>query len=171
MVNKSKLDVVTLCGSVRKESYNAALVRALPSIASGDLVFKEGPSVADIPIYDGDLESISGFPSAITALAGLIREADGVIVVSPEYNYSVPGGLKNLLDRVSRTPNQPFSKKPVRWRPDAASSPPNPGFSQCPGFFSPRGDDRAGVRQIQRRGRHRRRAHARGCSHATGRIF
>jgi chromate reductase len=113
MLNKPKLDIVTLCGSVRKESYNAALIRALPSIASGDLVFREGPSVADIPIYDGDLESISGFPSAITALAGLIREADGVIIVSPEYNYSVPGGLKNLLDWVSRTPNQPFAKKPV----------------------------------------------------------
>jgi chromate reductase len=113
MMNKPKLEIVTLCGSVRKESYNAALVRALPAIASGDLVFKEGPSVADIPIYDGDLESISGFPSAITALAGLVREADGVIIVSPEYNYSVPGGLKNLLDWVSRTPNQPFAKKPV----------------------------------------------------------
>jgi chromate reductase, NAD(P)H dehydrogenase (quinone) len=113
MTNKPNLKVVTLCGSVRKDSYNAALVRALPSISSGDLVFHEGPSVADIPIYDADLESISGFPSAITALAGLIRESDGVIIVSPEYNYSVPGGLKNLLDWVSRTPNQPFAKKPV----------------------------------------------------------
>jgi chromate reductase, NAD(P)H dehydrogenase (quinone) len=113
MMDKPKLQIVTLCGSVRKESYNAALVRALPTIASGDLVFKQGPSVADIPIYDGDLESITGFPSAIAALAASIREADGVIIVSPEYNYSVPGGLKNLLDWVSRTPNQPFAKKPV----------------------------------------------------------
>jgi chromate reductase len=113
MVEKPKLDVVTLCGSVRKESFNAALVRALPDIAPGDLVFKEGPSVADIPIYDGDLERLTGFPNAVTALSALIREADGVIIVSPEYNYSVPGGLKNLLDWVSRTPNQPFAKKPV----------------------------------------------------------
>jgi chromate reductase len=113
MTSKPKLDVVTLCGSVRKDSYNAALVRALPSISPGDLVFKEGPSVADIPIYDGDLESISGFPSVVTALTAAIREADGVIIVSPEYNYSVPGGLKNLLDWVSRTPNQPFAGKPV----------------------------------------------------------
>lgn len=113
MLIKPKLDIITLCGSVRKDSFNAALVRALPNIAPGDLVFRDGPSVADIPIYDGDLELTSGFPAVITALSGLIREADGVIIVSPEYNYSVPGGLKNLLDWVSRTPNQPFVNKPV----------------------------------------------------------
>jgi chromate reductase, NAD(P)H dehydrogenase (quinone) len=110
---KPKLEIVTLCGSMRRESFNAALVRQLPDIAPGDMIFKEGPAVADIPIYDGDLETMSGFPSPIAALAGLIREADGVIITSPEYNYSVPGGLKNLLDWVSRTPNQPFAKKPV----------------------------------------------------------
>lgn len=113
MVAKLKLDVVTLCGSVRKEFFNAALIRALPDIAPGDLVFREGPSVADIPIYDGDLERMTGFPAVVTALSGLIREADGVIIASPEYNYSIPGGLKNLIDWVSRTPNQPFAKKPV----------------------------------------------------------
>ncbi len=113
MSTKLTLDIVTLCGSVRKDSFNAALVRALPNISGGDLNFKDGPSVADVPIYDNDLETLSGFPSIITALAALIREADGVLIVSPEYNYSVPGGLKNMLDWVSRTPNQPFAKKPV----------------------------------------------------------
>jgi chromate reductase, NAD(P)H dehydrogenase (quinone) len=110
---KPKLEIVTLCGSMRKDSFNAALVRQLPDIAPGDMVFKEGPVVADIPIYDGDLETLGGFPAQITALAGFIREADGVVITSPEYNYSVPGGLKNLLDWVSRTPNQPFARKPV----------------------------------------------------------
>jgi len=113
MTSKLKLDIVTLCGSVRKDSYNAALLRALPNLSAGDIVFREGPSVADIPIYDGDLERITGFPAAIVTLANLIRESDGVLIVSPEYNYSVPGGLKNLLDWVSRTPNQPFAGKPV----------------------------------------------------------
>jgi chromate reductase len=113
MNSKTRLEIVTLCGSMRKDSFNAALVRQLPEIASGDLVFKEGPAVADIPIYDGDLETVSGFPAPITGFAGLVREADGVIITSPEYNYSVPGGLKNLIDWVSRTPNQPFAKKPV----------------------------------------------------------
>jgi chromate reductase, NAD(P)H dehydrogenase (quinone) len=113
MTQQHKLAIVTLCGSVRKDSYNAALLRALPNIASGDMVFTPGPSTADIPIYDGDLETVSGFPPAITGLATQIRDADGVLIVSPEYNYSVPGGLKNLLDWVSRTPNQPFAGKPV----------------------------------------------------------
>jgi chromate reductase, NAD(P)H dehydrogenase (quinone) len=113
MTTKLKLEIVTLCGSVRQDSYNAALLRALPSMSPGDIVFKEGPSVADIPIYDGDLERLSGFPAPITALSALIRDADGVLIVSPEYNYSVPGGLKNLIDWVSRTPNQPFARKPV----------------------------------------------------------
>src|ERR1017187_7464261 len=113
MTGELTLNIVTLCGSVRKDSFNAALVRALPSISSVELAFKEGPSVADIPIYDGDLERVSGFPSVITALSAAIRDADGVLIVSPEYNYSVPGGLKNMLDWVSRTPNQPFARKPV----------------------------------------------------------
>jgi chromate reductase len=107
------LNILTLCGSVRKESYNAALLRALPSLSAGDLIFKEGPSVADIPVYDGDLERLSGFPAVVNALAASIREADGLLIASPEYNYSVPGGLKNLIDWVSRTPNQPFARKPV----------------------------------------------------------
>jgi chromate reductase, NAD(P)H dehydrogenase (quinone) len=107
------LNILTLCGSVRKDSYNAALIRALPSLSPGDLVFKEGPSVADVPIYDGDLERLSGFPAVVNALSASIREADGVLIATPEYNYSVPGGLKNLIDWVSRTPNQPLARKPV----------------------------------------------------------
>jgi chromate reductase len=113
MTAKQKLSIVTLCGSVRKDSFNAALLRAVPGISAGDFIFTEGPSVADIPIYDGDLERLSGFPAVVTSLSNLIREADGVLIASPEYNYSVPGGLKNLLDWVSRTPDQPFARKPV----------------------------------------------------------
>jgi len=113
MKAKGELQLVTLCGSVREDSYNAALLRALPTIASGEFAFHAGCSVADVPIYDNDLERVSGFPAPITALANQIREADGVLIASPEYNYSIPGGLKNLLDWVSRTPNQPFAKKPV----------------------------------------------------------
>ncbi len=113
MTANLSLNILTLCGSVRKESYNAALLRALPSLSPGDLVFTEGPTVADIPTYDGDLERLSGFPAVVNALAASIREADGLLIASPEYNYSVPGGLKNLIDWVSRTPNQPFARKPV----------------------------------------------------------
>ena len=55
----------------------------------------------------------SGFPTAVTTLADAIRAADGVIIVSPEYNFSIPGGLKNAIDWVSRLANQPFAGKPI----------------------------------------------------------
>jgi chromate reductase len=113
MKKKTEFKILTLCGSVRAESYNAALLRALPGITSGELVFQAGPSVADVPIYDADLQRMSGLPVPINLLVNQIREADGVVIASPEYNYSVPGGLKNLLDWVSRAPDQPFDKKPV----------------------------------------------------------
>ena len=113
MLGTSKLTLVTLCGSVRTESYNASLLRALPKISAGDLDFQDGVSGADVPIYDGDLERIGGLPSFIVTLAEQIRVAHGVVIASPEYNYSLPGGLKNLLDWVSRTPDQPFAHKPV----------------------------------------------------------
>ena len=55
----------------------------------------------------------AGFPAPVQTLAEAVRAADGVIFVSPEYNYSIPGGLKNAIDWVSRVPNQPFAGKPV----------------------------------------------------------
>jgi chromate reductase len=54
-----------------------------------------------------------GFPGPVNVLADAMRIADGVIIVTPEYNYSIPGGLKNAIDWVSRLPNQPFAGKPV----------------------------------------------------------
>ena len=55
----------------------------------------------------------TGFPATVEALADAIRAADGVIIVTPEYNYGVPGGLKNAIDWVSRMKDQPFKDKPV----------------------------------------------------------
>jgi chromate reductase len=77
------------------------------------MTLAEAPSFAAIPLYDGDGHASTGFPAAATALADAIRAADGVIICTPEYNFSLPGGLKNALDWVSRIPNQPFAGKPV----------------------------------------------------------
>jgi chromate reductase len=59
------------------------------------------------------LQQENGFPARIEEIAQQIREADGVVIVTPEYNYSVPGGLKNAIDWLSRLPEQPLSGKPV----------------------------------------------------------
>ena len=71
------------------------------------------PSIGDIPLYDADVQQEDGFPQSVEALAEQIRQADGVVIVTPEYNYSVPGGLKNAIDWLSRLPQQPLSGKPV----------------------------------------------------------
>ncbi|HWF97274.1 MAG TPA: NADPH-dependent FMN reductase [Xanthobacteraceae bacterium] len=107
------LSVITICGSLRKGSYNAMVQRALPSLAPEGLVLEEAPSFAAFPLYNADVQSATGFPDPVVALADAIRAADGVIIVTPEYNFSIPGGLKNAVDWVSRLPNQPFAGKPV----------------------------------------------------------
>jgi chromate reductase len=110
--DQSSLQFVTLLGSLRRASYNAAVARALPSLAPEDVTITALPSVAEFPLYDADLQA-AGIPAAVLAMASAIKAADGVIFVTPEYNYSVPGALKNAVDWLSRVAPQPFAGKPV----------------------------------------------------------
>src|SRR3989449_1011738 len=107
------LNVLTICGSLRKGSYNAMVQRALPALAPEGMSLNPAPSFAEFPIYNADIQNSTGFPPPVNALADAIRAADGVIFCTPEYNFSIPGGLKNALDWVSRLQNQPFAGKPV----------------------------------------------------------
>jgi len=113
MMSDKPLKIVTLLGSLRQGSYNAMIARALPQLAPEGMTIDALPSIRDIPLYDADLQQEEGFPATVDTLAARIREADGVIIVTPEYNYSVPGGLKNVIDWLSRVPNQPLAGKPV----------------------------------------------------------
>jgi chromate reductase len=106
------LRFVVLLGSLRRGSFNAAVARALPALAPPSVTIERLGSIGDFPIYDGDLEA-QGLPAAAVAMGEAIRAADGVIVVTPEYNYSIPGGLKNAIDWLSRLKPQPFVDKPV----------------------------------------------------------
>ena len=106
-------NVLTICGSLRKKSYNAALVRALPALAPGGMKLTAAPRVDTMPHYNHDDQEATGFPPSVTAFADAIRAADGVIIVSPEYNWTIPGTLKNAIDWVSRMKEQPFKDKPV----------------------------------------------------------
>ena len=108
-----KLTVITICGSLRKGSFNAALTRALPKLAPEGMSITASPPWSAFPLYNADDQNSTGFPAPVTALADAVRAADGVIFVTPEYNYSIPGGLKNAIDWVSRLKDQPFKDKPV----------------------------------------------------------
>ena len=107
-----QLKVLVICGSLRKGSYNAALARMAPKLAPPGLTFVDAPSFADLPIYNFDIQNSSGVPAGATSWADAIRAADGLLIVSPEYNWSIPGGLKNAIDWVSRMKEQPFAGKP-----------------------------------------------------------
>ena len=108
-----QLNVLVICGSLRKGSYNAALTRALPALAPPEMKLIASPPIGDFPLYNADVQEASGFPPAAENLASAVRSADAVLFVSPEYNWSMPGVLKNAVDWVSRMPNQPFKEKPV----------------------------------------------------------
>lgn len=112
MSDVQPLHLVTLLGSLRKGSLNAAIVRALPELAPPGMTFAALPSVGAYPIYDADLQA-EGIPAVVEEAGEAIRAADGVVIVSPEYNYSIPGGLKNAIDWLSRLKGQPFGGKPV----------------------------------------------------------
>jgi len=107
------LNVLVICGSLRKGSYNAALTRALPELVPPQMKLISAPAYDGLPMYNADIQETSGFPPAAEDLAAAIRAADGVIIVSPEYNWTIPGALKNAIDWVSRMKDQPFKEKPV----------------------------------------------------------
>jgi chromate reductase, NAD(P)H dehydrogenase (quinone) len=107
------LNVLAICGSLRKGSFNRIVMDALPALAPAGMTITSAPPIGEMPLYDFDLQQSAGFPAGVTALASAIRAADGVVIVTPEYNYSVPGVLTNAIDWVSRVPDQPFHNKPV----------------------------------------------------------
>ena len=112
MADEAPLHFVVMLGSLRKGSFNAAIARALPALAPDGVTIEPLPSVGEFPLYNYELQE-KGFPPIVTRTAEAIAKADGLIVVTPEYNHSIPGVLKNAIDWLSRLPNQPFAGKPV----------------------------------------------------------
>jgi chromate reductase len=106
--------IVGVSGSLRRDSYNSALLRAAAALMpeGAQLVIA---SIRDVPLYDGDVEA-QRMPPAVTALKDAIAGADGLLLASPEYNNSLPGVLKNAIDWLSRPPadiRRVFRDKPV----------------------------------------------------------
>ena len=105
------MKILAISGALRKASTNTGLARAMADVAP-EGVTVEVATLHGIPLYDGDLEAASGKPDAVKALDAKIRVSDGVIIVTPEYNFSIPGVLKNATDWLSRG-GSPFSWKRV----------------------------------------------------------
>lgn len=97
--------IIGLSGSLRKKSFNTALLRAAASrVDSG--VTLELATLHGIPLYDGDLEAREGIPESVNALRTRIADSDGLLIATPEYNNAVPGVLKNGIDWLSRRPDE-----------------------------------------------------------------
>jgi chromate reductase, NAD(P)H dehydrogenase (quinone) len=105
------MKILGITGSLRARSYNGFALKALGECMPDGLRLQVA-SLAEIPLYNGDLEE-QGIPPAVQRLAREVAQADGLVFASPEYNFSISGVLKNAIDWLSRTKPQPFKDKPV----------------------------------------------------------
>jgi chromate reductase len=105
------MNIVALSGSLRKDSFNTALLRALQALAPEGMQI-EIADISNLPLYNQDDEA--AFPAAAKELKDTIEAADGIIIATPEYNRSIPGVVKNAIDWASRPWGQnSFAGKPV----------------------------------------------------------
>jgi len=111
MSDGGSVRILGIAGSLRRGSYNAATLAAAQELSPAGMTI-EGFDIAPIPLYNEDTRQ-QGFPSPVEDLRARIKGADGLLIVTPEYNYSIPGVLKNAIDWASRPPEQPFDGKPV----------------------------------------------------------
>ena len=103
--------IVGISGSLRRGSFNSATLRAAQELAPAGMTI-DVFDIAPIPAYNEDVRQ-QGFPPVVEDLRTRIKQADGLLLVTPEYNYSIPGVLKNAIDWASRPPEQPFDGKPI----------------------------------------------------------
>jgi len=99
---RAKLDVLGIAGSLRAGSFNRSLLRAAQELAPAGMQITAF-DLAPIPLYNADVEA-KGDPEPVGALKSAIRRADALLIVTPEYNFGMPGVLKNAIDWASRPP-------------------------------------------------------------------
>ncbi len=103
--------VLGICGSLRAGSFNKAALRTAIELKPASMTI-ETADIGSIPLYNEDVRALR-FPPPVEKLRAQIAAADALLFVTPEYNYSMPGVLKNAIDWASRPPDQPFAGKPV----------------------------------------------------------
>lgn len=103
--------ILGISGSLRKASFNRAVLRAAQQLTPGSTTIAIA-DISAIPMYNEDVRE-AGLPPSVVSLVEQIATADAVMIATPEYNYTIPGVLKNAIDWASKAPNQPFRHKPV----------------------------------------------------------
>jgi chromate reductase len=103
--------VLAIGGSLRQGSYNHLLLRQAQRQAPAGMSIGIA-DLADVPLYNSDVQA-RGFPASVQRIADQVAQADAILIATPEYNYSIPGVLKNAIDWLSRVPGAPFQGKPV----------------------------------------------------------
>jgi chromate reductase len=106
-----RVRVLGISGSLRQASFNTALLHTAIDLAPPGIEI-EVAEIRDIPLFDEDLRA-KGLPDAVQRFRERCARVDGVLIVTPEYNFSIPGVLKNAIDWASRPPQQPFAGKPL----------------------------------------------------------
>jgi chromate reductase, NAD(P)H dehydrogenase (quinone) len=108
---KSPVHVLGFSGSLRKGSFNAMLLASAAELLPENMTL-ETFDLSPIPLYNDDVRA-AGYPDSVRAFRDRIAAADALLIVTPEYNFSIPGVLKNALDWASRPPDPPLSGKPA----------------------------------------------------------
>lgn len=108
----STIHIAGISGSLRRASFNTALLRAAQTVLP-DNTKLEIVDYSDVPLYNHDLETEVGFPEAVADMRQQLRLADGILFATPEYNWSIPGVMKNAIDWASRGPDSPIRNKPA----------------------------------------------------------
>ncbi len=111
MSDGATLKILGIAGSLRRGSFNAAALRAAQELAPTGMAI-DIFDIAAIPLYNEDVKA-QGFPPVVADLRARIKAADGLLLATPEYNYSTSGVMKNVIDWASRPPEQPFDGKPI----------------------------------------------------------
>jgi len=104
--------IVAFAGSLRRGSFNRALIHAALELAPEGMTVEQ-IEIGELPFYNADVEA-EGDPPSVPAFKSALRQADGILIATPEYNYSVPGVLKNAIDWASRPPGKSvLNRKPA----------------------------------------------------------
>ena len=106
------ITILGLCGSLRAASFNRMALQAAGELVPQGATLETFDQLGDFPLYNHDVQQ-QGWPPAVQRLYDRMRATDALLIVTPEYNYSIPGVLKNAIDWISRFQDQPFNGKPI----------------------------------------------------------